>query len=101
MLSSVTRVVTSSVTSRDNQQSLARYHTERRELRCPRARVRVWKLVILSEETLQSLNTLLSSFVSESAQMVAGVADTIHGDSSAALGTVARSAIKGRIYDLT
>ena len=59
------------------------------------------KLVILSEETLQSLNTLLSSFVSESAQMVAGVADTIHGDSSAALGTVARSAIKGRIYDLT
>ena len=59
------------------------------------------KLVILSEETLQSLNTLLSSFVSVSAQMVAGVADTIHSDSSGALSSVTRSAINGRIYDLT
>ena len=38
------------------------------------------------------------SIVSDVSAQMAGVAHTIHCDSSRALGSVARSAIKGRIY---
>ena len=38
------------------------------------------------------------SIVSDVSAQMAGVADTIHCDSSRALGSVARSEIKGRIY---
>ena len=49
---------------------------------------------------LSNHSTLVSSLLSLMFTQMAGVADTIHGDSRRALGSVAWSAIKGRIYDL-